>query len=153
LQDYHARDAFFKRISENSLNVLTLTEGLLAYLKKEEVEKLATVLHKYSNFTYWISDISRPKALIKMKKYYSKYLKAADAMMHFAPENGTGFYKPLGWICEDYRSAYEEGRKINRKMMFDWILRFYAKAIPPLYRKIMKDYDAGMVLLRRSESL
>ena len=153
LRNYHARDAFFKRISENSQNVLILTEGLLAYLRKEEVEKLASDLHKYSNFTYWVSDISRPKALIKMKKYYGKYLEAANAMMHFAPENGTEFYKPLGWKCEDYRSAYEESRKINRKMMFDWIFRFYAMVIPPLYRKIMRDYDAYMVLLSRSESL
>jgi methyltransferase (TIGR00027 family) len=90
------RDQFFDRVSAGSKNVLILTEGVIPYLSNEDVFSLATKLHQYDNFLYWITEYYSPLILQFLRT--PKRLKQMEkAPFLFYPENWFEFFKATGW--------------------------------------------------------
>ncbi|HEY7111480.1 MAG TPA: SAM-dependent methyltransferase [Thermoanaerobaculia bacterium] len=122
LSDTAARRELFARIGASSKRVATVTEGLLVYLTREQAGALASDLHANGAFRWWIIDIASPDLMRWMQKRYQKPLSAAGAPLRFAPEEGTGFYRPFGWNTVEFRSSLGEARKVRRAPGWSWIV-------------------------------
>ena len=103
LYSLDVRQALFTEVNAASTNVLVLTEGLLTYLRAEEVTNLANDLHGQSQFNYWITDLAAPFIVERMQEHLGKDLQVANADMYFAPAEGAEFFRPHGWNMQEFR--------------------------------------------------
>jgi len=124
LTDLAARRALFARIGGEARQVAVVTEGLLAYLTREQVAGLATDLHAPPTFARWMTELASPWILKYMQRKYRKVTGAGGtAPMHFGPAEGAGFFRPYGWSVVEERSMLEEGRRLHREMRLVWLWR------------------------------
>lgn len=91
------RRSLFARINGESRCVLVVTEGLIAYLARDQVTALATDLHAQPHFASWLLEVASPLVVKKMEKLWGKKLRKAGAACRFAPEEGAAFYRAYGW--------------------------------------------------------
>ena len=150
LTDAEARRRYFSDVNANSNRVLVVTEGLLAYLKPEQVISLAQDLHAQPKFERWLIDLAGPGVLEWIQKKWGKSLQAANAPMYFAPEEGENFFKPYGWEPVEFRDFGEEGRKLKRMPPMAWLFRLQAALRPRSAEKMKKKWRSGVALLRRA---
>jgi methyltransferase (TIGR00027 family) len=97
LADVERRRALFARIARETTNVVVLTEGLLIYLRPEEVAALARDLAAAPSFRRWIVDLCSPGLLRMMQKEVASRLGTPDTQFHFGPAEGPHFFEPHGW--------------------------------------------------------
>jgi O-methyltransferase involved in polyketide biosynthesis len=123
LSDVAARQALFARLGAESRRAVVITEGLLIYLEREQVEALARDLGAVDAFQRWLMDIASPGLLARMKRSAGRQVAAADAPFKFAPPEGPDFYRPLGWTPLVVRSFLAEAKRLRRLPL---LLRFFA---------------------------
>ena len=148
LTDATARRELFARIGRGSRKTLVLSEGLLVYLTADQVAALATDLHTPESFQWWAIDIVSPPLLRRLNKQWAPTLAAGRAILQFAPENGTRFFEPFGWKETEYRSTFDEGRRLKRQMRGAWIFRLIGQLSPAARREKMRRIG-GIALLER----
>jgi methyltransferase (TIGR00027 family) len=147
LSDAVQRRELFAQIQSNSKETLVITEGLLVYLTREQVTTLAKDLHEQAGFRWWLIDYLSPRLMRMLQPTWGKTLAAANAPLLFAPKEGPDFYRPLGWNMAEFRSTWEEGRRLNRRMRFAKLVDLYTKLFPK--KKSEFEHLSGSVLLRR----
>lgn len=149
LTDAAARRAFLQRAAAGAKRALVIAEGLLAYLKAEDVAALAKDLHAQRAFQWWLIDLGSPRLLKMLARTWGRSLKASGAPLIFGPAEGTAFFRPHGWEEREYRAIWEESLRLNRTMrgarFWNWLFRFY----PRRTREEMKRMS-GIVLLERT---
>lgn len=149
LTDPAARRALFQRVGTRAKRALVIAEGLLVYLKAEDVAALARDLHAQSSFRWWLIDLASPRMLKMLARTWGRSLKASGAPLIFGPAEGTAFFRPHGWEEREYRAIWEESLRLNRTMkgarFWNWLFRFY----PRRTREEMKRMS-GIVLLERT---
>jgi methyltransferase (TIGR00027 family) len=148
LRDAAARRTLFAGVAESAQRVLVVTEGLLIYLKPEQVADLAKDLAAQPVFRWWLIDIASPLLLQWMQRTWGKTATAGNAAFIFAPAEDTKFFEPYGWREVEYRNTMDEGIRLKRvpKMMFLWrILGLFASRA----RKAQFKRFSGVVLLER----
>lgn len=123
LRDEAARRALFARLASNARGVIVLAEGLLIYLKEEDVMSLARDLRAIPNIRGWIIDLLSPQLLQFMQRGWGRAVARADAPFLFAPAAGTDFFAAAGWGAGEYRESHEEAKRLNRTMQVSWIGR------------------------------
>lgn len=144
------RRAMFARINGQSARVLVITEGLIAYLPREQVIGLATDLHVQPHFASWLLEVASAMVIKKMEKLWGKNLAKAGAACQFAPEEGAAFYRTYGWEVDQYRSFFNEGRRLKREMPGASIMRIWQKLAPRAFERRLKQWESGIVLLTRA---
>ncbi len=149
LRDVDSRRALFAEVGTLSRRTLVITEGLLIYLAPESVASLGRDLATQPSFRWWLIDLASPMLLQRISKKWGRTLDRANAPFRFAPADGTGFFEPLGWHEREFRSVWEDAKRLNRRMPRAWILDFMAVLMPPERRRKMQRF-AGNVLLERS---
>lgn len=149
LSQLDLRQALFAQVNAASARVLVLTEGLLTYLRAEEVTSLAIDLYSQSRFAYWVTDLAAPFILERMKKHLGKDLCAANADMYFAPAEGPEFFHPLGWKLLEFRDFLDEGRRLNREIPMAKLGRVIEPIFPWYIRRMRKQWRSGVALLGR----
>ena len=149
LTDDGARSALFARIGADAQRALVISEGLLIYLTPEQVSTLARDLHAQPSFRWWLIDLAHPQLLKMMTKMWGGSVSGGNAPFLFGPEEGTGFFLPLGWRETSFRSQGDEARRLNREMRGMWIWRwmsiFYSKKQREMWRRF-----AGYVMFERT---
>jgi methyltransferase (TIGR00027 family) len=147
LTDGAARRVFFGRIGASASRALVITEGLIAYLQRDEVARLATDLGAQPSFRWWLIDLASPELLKRLNKTWGKALQRAPLI--FGPAEGTQFFEAYGWREMEYRAMFEESLRLNRTMrfarFFQWLGRFYPKKTQERFRRM-----SGIVLLERN---
>ena len=143
------RQALFTEVNAASTNVLVLTEGLLTYLRAEEVTNLANDLHGQSQFNYWITDLAAPFIVERMQEHLGKDLQAANADMYFAPAEGAEFFRPHGWNMQEFREFLSEGRRLNREIPMARFGRLIEPLFPWYIRRMREQWRSGVVLMGR----
>jgi methyltransferase (TIGR00027 family) len=123
LADPVARASFLDRATDGAQRVLVITEGLLVYLEPEQVRAIARDIRARDAIAWWIIDLASPRILQLMKRRYRNKLGDGVAMK-FAPEEGVGFFRPLGWRARDIRSFFREAARFDR---LPWYLRPFAR--------------------------
>lgn len=130
LTDRTARRELFTRINEGSGKVLILTEGLLMYLREEEVKSLASDLKAQSHFAYWIMDLLSPDEVRWIVKKYGDLFSKANTGVFFGPEEGPDFFRRQGWIPRRFFSFLTEAHRLNRETCPGKLLRWVAPLAP-----------------------
>jgi methyltransferase (TIGR00027 family) len=145
------REALFSRLAPDANRVLIVTEGLLVYLKPEHVSALAKDLHHHQSFRWWLFDLASPRLLRYVQKSWGDALQRGSAPFQFAPAEGTGFFRPLGWREIVFRSSGEEAARLHREMRGMWFWRFVAHFYP---RRIREEFRklSGIVLVERDDN-
>jgi len=149
LTDDRARSALFARLGAGATRALVISEGLLIYLTPDDVSKLARDLHSQSSFRWWVIDIAHPQLLQMMTKMWGKNVSSGNAPFLFAPEEGTGFFLPLGWREKSFRGNMEEARRLKREMAGMWFWGFLAKFRSKKQQEIFRRFS-GTVLFERT---
>ena len=149
LTDAAARRALFARIGASTKRALVVSEGLLVYLKPDQVGDLAMDLHAQPAFRWWLIDLASPRLLKMLERTWGPSLERAPFL--FAPADSTRFFEPHGWKEAEYRSMFDESIRLNRTMRFGkfwhWVGRFY----PRKMREQFKRMSGVAVLERRTE--
>jgi methyltransferase (TIGR00027 family) len=146
LTDDTARRALFNRVGGSATRALVITEGLIAYLQREQVARLAADLSEQPVFRRWLIDLASPQLLKRINRTWGKALQRAPLI--FGPAEGTKFFEAFGWREMEYRSMFEESIRLRRTMrfarFFRWLGRFYPKRTQERFRRM-----SGVVLLAR----
>jgi methyltransferase (TIGR00027 family) len=150
LVDAKVREALFSQLGHEASRALVVTEGLLIYLTDEQVTGLATELHRQASFRWWLVDLASPRLLQILSKNWGHTLARGNAPFRFAPPDGTGFFRQLGWREVSYRSALEEAHRIAREMPFMWFWRLLSRLSPPQKREQVRRMS-GYVLFERED--
>ncbi len=130
LSDREGRRALFARLDEARRETLVVSEGLLVYLERADVGRLAEDLHAASTFRRWLIDLASPMLLEWMKKRYSKGMDAGKAPFRFAPAEGSGFFLQHGWREAEIRYNLDEAHRLGREMRGAWIPRLVGRLFP-----------------------
>jgi methyltransferase (TIGR00027 family) len=146
LTDVEARRSLFSRLGAGSSRALVLSEGLLVYLAPEQVATLAADLHAQPSFQEWLIDLASPQLIKRMTRMWGKNL--ASAPFLFGPPEGTEFFRPYGWREVQFRSMWEEAKRLHRTMKGAWFWGFVGRFYPKKVREGFRRFS-GIVLLER----
>jgi methyltransferase (TIGR00027 family) len=108
------RRALLARIGSESKRVLVLTEGLLCYLRPEDVRELATDLAAVPSVQRWVFDLISPTVLHGLMLRWGNTLREAQAPLTFGPGEGVAWFEPLGWQPLAARSLVKAAARVNR---------------------------------------
>ncbi len=121
LREATSRRNLFERVGKASTKALVLTEGLLVYLTAEQAGALAADLHAPASFHSWVIDLTSPKLLEFLQKRWGDTLEKGRAPLQFAPAEGTGFFRRYGWREVEFRSSWDEAKRLRRRMRGAWL--------------------------------
>lgn len=148
LREAAARRAFFERVGCEAKKALIVTEGLLVYLTEADVASLALDLHAQQSFRWWLIDIASPKLLAMLRRRWAKTLDTGGATLQFAPAEGTDFFRRYGWREIEFRSTWDESRRLRREMPAAWLWRLLARMASAERREAIRRMG-GIALLER----
>ena len=114
LANVAARHSVFQRLAERGRKVLLLTEGLIIYLKTEQVISLAQDLAQHAEFQRWITDMHSPGLLRMMQRTTGRHLTQVGAPFKFGPPEGPPFFEPYGWKVEEVRGLLKTAGRHKR---------------------------------------
>jgi methyltransferase (TIGR00027 family) len=152
LSDIIARKALFARVASASRKAVVVSEGFLVYLAEKEVASLARDLHEHPAFRWWIIDLASPLLLKRLKRAFREAMTDARARMQFAPEAGTEFFREFGWNEAEFRSTWEDARRLRREMPMAWLFRLLARLASAQRREVFRRMGASVLLERASSA-
>ncbi len=131
-----------------SRRTFVLTEGLLIYLPAEAVAALARDLAAHPALRDWAMDLLSPELLKRLSRRWGSTLARGNAPFLFAPAEGTRFFEPFGWREREFRSTWEDAKRLQRRMANAWVYDLIMRVSPPERRAAALRY-AGNVLLEQ----
>ncbi len=114
LSNPEIRRSLLGRLASEATKVLVITEGLLIYLREEEVAALAGDLKRFPAFKRWVLDIASPGLLRMVQKNTHQQFGAEVPRLQFAPANGPAFFAQFGWNPIDVHSILETAAGLKR---------------------------------------
>lgn len=93
---------------------LVITEGLLIYLRAEEVSALAEDLKSFAVFKRWVLDIVSPGLLRMLQKNTQQQFGSEVPPLQFAPEDGPAFSTRHGWNPLEVHSVLKSVAGLKR---------------------------------------
>jgi len=150
LTDHSARRTLFQRVGAKAQHALVIAEGLLVYLKPDDVASLAADLAAQPAFRWWLIDLGSPTLLKFLSRTWGDQLRSGNAPMVFAPEEGTAFFRPAGWEEAEYRPLLDEAVRLQRAPRMAWLWRLLALLASKKRRAEFKRFS-GIVLLKNSK--
>lgn len=150
LTDRPARQRLFARVSEESRQVLVISEGLLIYLTLDEVAALARDLHAMAHFQWWTADVLTQELLEWLLERQFKTFAAGPVRMHFAPPGGVAYFERFGWRAHTVRRMTVESRRLKREMPRAWLYRLLGPLSPRHVRERYGKLESYLLLLQRT---
>ena len=141
------RRAVFQRVGETARRVLVISEGLLVYLTPDDVTALAQDLAAQPALRWWLIDLGSPALLEWLKRSWGSQLRAGNAPMRFAREEGTAFFAPAGWMESEYRPILHEAMRLKRAPRMAWLWKALGLLASKKRQQQFKRFS-GVVLLR-----
>jgi methyltransferase (TIGR00027 family) len=126
LRDGGVRREVFASASSHG-PVLVITEGLLIYLERDQVADLALDLHDTAKARWWLTDLASPMLLKFLERQWQPKLRQGNAPFRFGPPEGTAFFEPYGWREAEFRSTWDESRRLKRTMPGAWLWTLLSK--------------------------
>lgn len=143
LADVAARNKLFAQLASRAKKVLVVSEGLLIYLTREQVEQLAEDLAKVPSIKRWVTDLANPVILKMIQKNMGKRLADAGAPLHFAPVEGPKFFESHGWRVISFESYLHHAARLRRVNL---LLRLIAKISDPKKYVPNRPWSAAVLL-------
>ncbi len=113
LSNVDIRDSFLKKISNESKNVLIVTEGVIPYLSNADAKSLADALHSNENFRYWITEYYSPE-ILEFLRTPKRLDQMKNAPFLFYPEDWFLFFKEAGWPALETKYFGIESQELGR---------------------------------------
>lgn len=126
--------------------VLVITEGLLVYLRPEDVAALAKDLNDVAHARWWLSDLASPRLLKMLERRWSPKLREGNAPFLFGPAENTAFFAPYGWREIEFRSHWDESIRLKRSMRNIWFWRMLMNLQPRAAREQGRRMSGIMLL-------
>ena len=115
LVDTVARRNLFRELSQRTKRAVILSEGLVMYLRPDDVRSLAIDLAAAHTFNFWILDLYHPRLLgANGRGRMGRMLATANAQFRFAPPEGPTFFEPCGWRCIQVESTLNAAVSLGR---------------------------------------
>jgi len=149
LREPAARQALFARVGALGGPALAVAEGLLIYLADEDVQALGRELHAAASFRWLLCDLASPPLLKMLARTWGRRLAEGNAPLRFAPAAGTAFFAPLGWREAEFRSTWDEARRLRRTMRGAWLWNLLGRLMPEKKRERFRRFS-GSVLFERA---
>ena len=108
------RRSLFGRLAQEAAKVLVITEGLLIYLRAEEVAALTEDLKGFAAFKRWVLDIASPGLLRMLQKNTNQQISRDVPPLQFAPEDGPDFFVRHGWEPLEVHSMLKTAAGLKR---------------------------------------
>lgn len=118
LSDSGIRRRLLGRLAGEATKVLVITEGLLIYLRSEQVSALAEDLKRFPPFKRWLLDIVSPGLLQMLQKNTHQQFGSDVPPLQFAPENGIEFFAQHGWKALEVHSVLKTAAGLKRLSFF-----------------------------------
>jgi methyltransferase (TIGR00027 family) len=115
LRDPAARRRVLEQTAALGRRALVLTEGLLMYLRPEDVAALGRDLFARPVFEYWVTDLLSPEELAWIRTRFGREFSDAKADVHFAPADPVEFFGQLGWSSRSFYSYAAEAPRLHRE--------------------------------------
>ena len=84
-----------------------------------------------------------------LRRRWAKTLDTGGATLQFAPAEGTDFFRRYGWREIEFRSTWEESRRLRREMPMAWLWRLLARMASAERREAIRKMG-GIALLERT---
>jgi len=114
LSNAEIRRSLLGRLAGEATNVLVITEGLLIYLRAEEVSALAEDLKRFAVFKRWVLDIASPGLLRMVQKNTHQQFGSEVPPLQFAPADGPAFFARYGWNPIEVQSMLKTAAALKR---------------------------------------
>jgi methyltransferase (TIGR00027 family) len=118
LSNAEIRLSLLGSLASAATKVLVITEGLLIYLRAEEVSALAEDLKRFPAFKRWVLDIASPGLLRMLQKNTHQQFGSEVPPLQFAPEDGPEFFARYGWKPLEVRSMLKAAAGLKRLTFF-----------------------------------
>ena len=152
LADPAQRDDVLSRAAEGARRGLVVTEGLLVYLRPDDVGALAAALAARPAFRWWLTDLASPRLMKMMQRWWGKSVAKGSASFHFAPAESSGFFAPYGWREAAWRPTIEDAERLHRTPGAMWLWKLIGRMQPQRKQEEMRRF-AGNVLLERDDGV
>jgi methyltransferase (TIGR00027 family) len=130
LRDVEARRRLLARIGREGQRVLVITEGLLLYLRDEEVGCLAEDLRAIPAFQYWLSDLASARLVRNLRRRYGGQMAEDQVQFRFGPVEHVEYFRPLGWQPKSFHSLWKAARRLKRRSAGAWLADIAIWLIP-----------------------
>ena len=150
LTDRAVRRSLFQRVGAQAKRALVIAEGLLVYLKPDDVTSLAKDLSAQPAFRWWMIDLGSPALHQFLSRTWGKQLRSGNAPMLFFPVEGTAFFAPAGWGEAEYHPILDEALRLRRAPKMSWLWRLLGLLASKKRRAQFKRFS-GIVLLENSK--
>ena len=114
LSNDEIRRSLLGRLAGEATKVLVITEGLLVYLRSEQVSALAEDLKRFLAFKGWGLDIVSPGLLNMLQKNTHQQFGSDVPQLQFAPDDGPAFFTRYGWKPLEVHSALKTAARLKR---------------------------------------
>ncbi len=114
LSNREERLVLFDNINQRNKKTLILAEGLVGYLKDDEVGALAFDLSHFKNFRHWALDLMSPGILPLINEEMGTLLEDARTPLIFGPSEGEDFFQLFGWNAIASYSKLKTAGYLNR---------------------------------------
>jgi methyltransferase (TIGR00027 family) len=114
LADEEARRQALRTATDGAQRALVVTQGLLLYLRPDQVMALATDLSAQPACAAWVTDLLSADAQLRAAKIYRKPFAAGGIAVRFGPEDSTAFFAGLGFAEVESRSTVHEAYGLRR---------------------------------------
>lgn len=114
LSERQGRRKLLEQLDLQAKKIAALAEGLLVYLTREEVARLAQDLSDGKHFHSWVIDLASPVHLKFMQWTMGKQLGEAGAAFKFGPAEGPDFFRPYGWEPRDVQGLLKTAARFKR---------------------------------------
>jgi hypothetical protein len=88
--------------------------------------------------------------LIKvMSRSWGSAVQSGNAPFQFAVDDRPAFFEPLGWREVEFRSAWDEARRLKREMRLNWLMRLMMRLQSARQRDKLRTMN-GYILFERT---
>jgi methyltransferase (TIGR00027 family) len=147
LSDQAARQALLRRVCDEASSALVITEGVIPYLKDEDVASLAEDLRGQPKIRYWIQDYYSAQAR-RYRPSWRKKMKAAPFL--FRAPDWFGFFARFGFQPAERVNVRQAYRQIGRPPPFVFPRLLIYSLMPAKWQEKAAE-NLGYVLLERRE--
>ena len=150
LSKLELRKNFLSSLNHKYKKILVLTEGVLPYLKNEEVSQLAKDLFEANSIDSWIHDYRNGGYVRTTPSSFRKHLKSSPFV--FDVDDWFLFFEKYGWSPFEIIKTNEEAERIHRPIPVPFPWNIISRFIPTkISGRIMS--RSGYVLMKRSSAL
>jgi methyltransferase (TIGR00027 family) len=144
------RRTLFAEVNDSSKRVLVVAEGMIGYLRNEDVGVFATDLAGCGHFSEWIVDYSSPmlrKAMRRRRKVQEHFRMTPP---RFDPQDWDGFFSQHGWTVRSMRFLGEEGDRRGRPVPLPWWMRILTRLSASQRTEVRK--MLGFAMMERTKT-